>query len=148
MLTVVVLAIALVSVFNAFSAANRARQMQQENLRRVIATLSEANFALTEPILRQMSGLSGTEFSLFDKGYRLQASSMPLGAAEWKYLQQKSFENVPDGPPRVILKGQTYLSRRITMKDRPPFAPAAGSWYCIPRRIGRRTCGRRLIRQS
>jgi signal transduction histidine kinase len=132
MLTVVVAAIALVSIFGAFSSADRARRMRQENLHRVIATLAEANFPLTEPILRQMSGLSGAEFVFFDKGYRLQASTIPLSVSEGKYLQQKSFENAADGqrqPPSIVLRNRTYSTQRITVKDRPPFTP--GGWLAV-----------------
>ena len=66
MLTVVVMAIALAAAVSAYLGGKHARQAQDENLRRVVATLSEANFPLSEPVLRQMSGLSGAEFVFFE----------------------------------------------------------------------------------
>ena len=44
MLTVVVLAIALASLGSAYFGGRRARQAQEESLRRVVATLTEARF--------------------------------------------------------------------------------------------------------
>ena len=57
MLTVVVMAIVLAAAVSAYLGGKHARQAQDDNLRRVVATLSEANFPLSEPVLRQMSGL-------------------------------------------------------------------------------------------
>ncbi len=132
MLAVVVVTIILVSVFSAFLGANRTRQMQRVNFQRVIATLSEANFPLSEPVLRQMSGLSGAEFAFFDRGYRLQASTLRLSAAERKYLQQKSFAGPSDNKlerPGIILQDRPYVSQRVTVKDRPPIT--AGGWLVV-----------------
>jgi signal transduction histidine kinase len=132
MLTVVVVTIVLVSFLSAFLGANRARQLQRENLQRVIATLSEANFPLSEPILRQMSGLSGAEFVLFDRGYRPQASTLRLSVTERKYLQQKSFEDSSTAPAQrsgIVLRNRLYMSQRVTVKERPPITP--GGWLVV-----------------
>lgn len=132
MLTVVVVTIVLVSVVSAFLGVKHARQTQRENLQRVIATLSDANFPLSEPVLRQMNGLSGAEFAFFDRGYRLQASTLPLSDVERKYLQQKSFDGaVPAVSPRptIVLKDRPYLSQRVTVRGRPPITP--GGWLVV-----------------
>jgi signal transduction histidine kinase len=132
MLTVVVVTIVLVSVFSAFFGVNHARQLQREKLQRVISTLSEANFPLSEPVLRQMSSLSGAEFVFFDRGYRLQASTLRLSVSERKYLQQKSFDGSSDGSPQrpgIVLQNRPFLSQRVTVKDRPPITP--GGWLVV-----------------
>ena len=111
---------------------SHARRLQRENLERVIATLSEANFPLSEPVLRQMSGLSGAEFVFFDRGYRLQASTLRLSIAERKYLRQKNLDGSSNGTqprPGIILKDRPYLSQRVTVKDRPPITP--GGWLVV-----------------
>ena len=56
----------------------RAGRTQEESLRRVVATLTEAKFPLIESVLRQMSGLSGAEFVLLDRSDSLQASTLLL----------------------------------------------------------------------
>ena len=58
-LSVVLLAIVLACVTIAYLGTTRARNQQEENLRRVVGTLTEAAFPLTDRVLRQMSGLSG-----------------------------------------------------------------------------------------
>ncbi|MCC6124081.1 MAG: HAMP domain-containing histidine kinase [Pirellulales bacterium] len=132
MLTVVVATIALVSALSAFWGAIRARRVQRENMQRVIGTLSEANFPLSEPVLRQMSGLSGAEFLLFDKGYRIRAGTLKLSATEERYLQQECFEaasNSEREQPGMIFRDRAYLSQRITVRDRPPITP--GGWLAV-----------------
>lgn len=132
MLSVVVVTIILVSVLSAFFGAKHARQLQRETLQRVISTLSDPQFPLNEPVLRQMSSLSGAEFVFFDRGYRLQASTLKLSVSERKYLQQKSFEGVSDGSPQspgIILRDRPYLNQRVTVKERPPFTP--GGWLVV-----------------
>ncbi len=129
MLIVVVLAIALVSVFNAFLESKHTRQIQRENLQRVITTLSEASFPLNEPVLRQMSGLSGAEFVVFDGENRLQASTLRLSEIEREYLQQKSFDGSSSERPSLSLNGRRYLSQRVAVKNRPPFM--SGGWLVV-----------------
>jgi signal transduction histidine kinase len=132
MLAVVVVTIVLVSVVSSFLGVNHARSSQRENLRRVIATLSDASFPLSEPVLRQMKGLSGAEFVFFDGGYRVQASTLLLSETERKYLQQRSFDHSsPSAPqrPRIVLAERSYLSQRVTVRGRPPIAP--GGWLVV-----------------
>ncbi len=81
-LSVVVLAIALASATTAYFGARRASRQEEENLRRVVATLMEATFPLTERVLRQMSGLSGAEFVLLDESGRVQAATLAVGERE------------------------------------------------------------------
>ncbi len=78
MLTVVVMAIALAAAVTAYLGGKHARQAQDDNLRRVVATLSEANFPLSDPVLRQMSGLSGAEFVFFEGHDTPQAGTLRL----------------------------------------------------------------------
>ena len=65
-LSVVVLAIALASGATGYFGAMRQRQSQEDNLRRVVATLVEPRFPLTKEVLQQMSGLSGADFVFLD----------------------------------------------------------------------------------
>ncbi len=71
-LLAVVLAI---SVLEAYLAAQRTQAQIEQQIRKVAQTLLEANFPLTDSVLRQTRGLSGAEFLLTDGGGRLLASS-------------------------------------------------------------------------
>ena len=62
MLTVVVLAIALASLGNAYFDGRRARQTQEENLGRVVATLTEAR-SRDRYVLKLMNGFSAPNLS-------------------------------------------------------------------------------------
>ena len=64
MVSVVLLASLLATAITASWIALRVRIEQRESLRRVVKTLGEAAFPLTENVLAQMSGLSGAEFVL------------------------------------------------------------------------------------
>jgi len=50
-LTVVILAIVLASAASAYLGAARARQGQEENLRRVVSELKDAKYPLSKPVL-------------------------------------------------------------------------------------------------
>ena len=75
-LSVVVLAIALASGASGYFGAMRQRQSQEESLRRVVSTLTEGRFPLTETVLRQMSGLSGAEFVFLDTNQKVLARTL------------------------------------------------------------------------
>ena len=75
-LSVVVLAIVLASGASGYFGAMRQRQSQEESLRRVVATLTEGRFPLTESVLQQMSGLSGAEFVFLDTNQKVLASTL------------------------------------------------------------------------
>jgi len=79
-LLVVSLAIVLASAITAYFGSVRDRRQQEDRLRRVVATLMEASFPLTERVLQQMQGLSGAEFVLVDERGQIQASTLPLAA--------------------------------------------------------------------
>ena len=127
MLSVVVLAIALASGTSAYLGAVRARQAQEEDLRRVVATLTEAKFPLSEPVLRQMSGLSGAEFIFLDESNHVQAGTMPLGEDDLRRLVRLQRHEGPDsmaGNPGIELAGRAYLSQHVSISTRGPWARA------------------------
>ncbi len=126
-LSVVVLAIVLASGVSAYFGGRRARQAQEESLQRVVATLAEAKFPLSEPVLRQMSGLSGAEFVLLDQHNALQASTLRLNAEDLELLRQIRNEE-PAGElttrPATSLGGRIYLSQRVPVSAHDPLSPA------------------------
>ena len=112
MLLVVVLTIALASVVSAYFGGMNARHSEDESLRRVVATLTEARFPLVESVLRQMRGLSGDEFVLLDQRGAIQTSTVQLSPAELERLQdicsdQQSSELVAG--PTITLGGHSLF---------------------------------------
>ena len=126
-LSVVVLAIVLASGASAYLGAVRARQTLEENLGRVVDTMTEARFPLSEAVvLRQMSGLSGAEFIFLDENDHIVAGTLPLGEADLRRLGTLQRHDAPDAAAdrRIELGGLAYLSRRVAVSPRGTAARA------------------------
>jgi len=67
-------AIIAVSVTSAVLAARRAEAQIEQQLQSIAATLADSNFPLTEPVLRQMHGLSPANFVFTDREGRTVAN--------------------------------------------------------------------------
>ncbi len=87
-LAVVILAIVGSSALSAYLAVDWLRQRQQESLARVVATLTDASFPLTESVLKKMSGLSGAEFVVLDSSGGVRGSSRPFAEDDVGQLRQ------------------------------------------------------------
>jgi signal transduction histidine kinase len=120
-LSVVLLAILLACVTIAYLGTTRARHQQEENLRRVVGTLTEATFPPTERVLQQMSGLSGAEFVVLDEKNRIQGSTLRLpteeGASLARLPREDRLENL-SARAAVALSGRTYLGGRVPVARR------------------------------
>jgi len=128
-LLVVVLAIGLTSAASAYLGAERAGLQQEENLRRVVTTLAEAAFPLTDRVLQQMSGLSGAEFVLLDDRQQLEAATVKIGKEEVASLRELPVEKDlrrASGMPVAELGGRRYLAHRVPVIRRLP-VPGRGS---------------------
>ena len=135
MLTVVVLAIALASVGSAYLGARRARQAQEDNLRRVVATLTEAPFPLSEYVLKLMSGLSGAEFVLLGREGTLQATTLELGPEDLQQVREipsEQLSNSLSGCPTTSVAGRVYLCQRVLVRAREPVARAGSLVVLYP----------------
>jgi len=134
-LSVVVMAIVLASAVSAYMGVEHARKTQDENLRRVVATLSEARFPLSEPVLRQMSGLSGADFVFFALGDVPQASTLRLSKDDLELLQRPAADRGPKTPDTnhtVLISGRVYLCQRVPVRERDPFLPAGSLIVLYP----------------
>lgn len=121
MLAVVVLAIALVSIANAYWGMRQARQGQEENLRRVVAALREASFPLTENVLRQTASLSGAEFVLVDACGQQRHATLSLSPDQFSrlgHLPEIDDDDRFSEDSTIELGGRDYLSRRVALKAR------------------------------
>ena len=118
MLLVVVLAIVLSSGAGAYLGGVRARHQQEEELARLVGTLTDASFPLSRRVLRQMTGLSGAEFVLLDNRGRPRDTTLALAEGELPPLGRIPAEPKPGGlaaGPRVSIGGRTYLSDRVPL---------------------------------
>jgi signal transduction histidine kinase len=125
MLTVVVMAIVLAAAVSAYLGGKHARQAQDDNLRRVVATLSEANFPLSDPVLRQMSGLSGAEFVFFEGHDSPQAGTLRLDNDDLKLLRRLLDDKGPgsiDADHATSIGGRVYLTQHVSIRPRYPFS--------------------------
>jgi len=125
MLTVVVMAILLAAAVSAYLDGKHARQAQDDNLRRVVATLSEANFPLSDPVLRQMSGLSGAEFVFFEGHDSPQAGTLRLDNDDLKLLRRLLDDMGPggiDADHATSIGGRVYLTQHVSIRPRYPFS--------------------------
>jgi signal transduction histidine kinase len=129
------MAIVLASAVSAYLGGKHARQDQDDNLKRVVATLSEARFPLTEPVLRQMTGLSGAEFVYFKGNNIPQATTLRLGKDDLELLRRLN-----DDKSRVFfnanrttsIAGRVYLSQRVSVIERDPVSPAGSLIVLYP----------------
>ena len=122
-LGVVVLAIVLASGTSAYLGAVRARQLQEEHLRRLAGTLRQAKFPLSEPVLRQMSGLSGAEFIFLDAEDHIRARTLALdeqGRGQLDRLLERDGREETHSPGEIALAGRTYLAEIVPVPGRPP----------------------------
>jgi len=120
-LLVVVVALAMALATSSYFGSRQVRRRQEDSLRRVIGTLTEANFPLTERVLQQMQGLSGAEFVLLDQKQRVRAATLALGPSELPTIRHiaadAEFEQLT-GSPIVCIASHSYLSRRVPLVGR------------------------------
>lgn len=129
MLLTAMLAIGLVSLTGSYYGASRERRQQEENLHRVVATLTSAEFPLTDQVLRQMSGLSGAEFVLLNEREQVAASTLRLPLPELHEVCRIPIARQPlagSGTGVIELGGRSYLSHRAWLRGGSR-GPAAGS---------------------
>jgi signal transduction histidine kinase len=121
MLAVVVVAIALASGAVAYWRVNQVRQQQQDNLRRVAATMAESPFPPHKGALKQMSGLSGADFVMLDVTGEVESSTVTVSAGDAETLlavpPARDWEDFSTSP--VIRLGEhNYLASRVPLTRR------------------------------
>ena len=134
-LSVVVLAIVISTVTNAWFTAEWTRRQQEETLARVVATLTDSGFPLTSTVLSKMSGLSGAEFVLFDKAGNVEETTIHFTAEDLKTLTAiaptasvKDFSN----NPTLVLGAEHYLYGRLAVTGHPAGGPARSLLVLFP----------------
>ncbi len=121
MLFVVLLASLLATAITAYWIALRVRGEQEEGLDRVAKALSEAAFPLTEPVLMQMSRLSGAEFVRLTRQGHIQQTTLPIEPSFLENLKQIAKErghNDNHEKPLISQAGRDYLVDFVTVSGR------------------------------
>ena len=113
MVGVVLLAGVLATIITAAGLAVRVRNEQQEDLRRVVKTLGEANFPLTGPCWRQVKGLSGAELVLVRPDGVIEESTLRAEAAWLDDLARTCVSRGQAGTDGDARIGRTELSGRF-----------------------------------
>ena len=147
MVAVVLLASLLATAITACWIAVRVRSEQEEILHRVKATLGEAAYPPTEPVLLQVRGLSGDEFVLISADGKLQETTLP---ADRSWLAENLLPLVKTrggGKAVVSLRQRNYLVECVAATGHAlPTAPQRFLFY-IPKINWRLEYGKPSIRR-
>ena len=120
LVSVVLAAIGLATLTTAMAGSRRESRRQEEQLGRVVSTLTAAGFPLTESVLEQMSSLSGADFVLLDQAGRVRRGTLPLASGDSHLLAGMSgdaHQAALASAPRVQLAGQTFLGQRLAVRN-------------------------------
>lgn len=118
-LAVSTVAILLLSVAIAYVNSRRAADQQQARLQQTVATLAAATFPLTDPVLEQMSGLSGAEFVVLNAAGAVRGSTLRLTPAESRSLAEMPLDVDADMVTHTAalpLNGHDYLAHRVALR--------------------------------
>ena len=112
------------SLWSARVAARRAEERVANQLRNISATLTNARFPLTAPIIEQMKQLSGAEFLLvFPDGRRISTFARDFPGEPTEDDEDDSLSL----GPAVTINEQEYRARRLIL--RPPHDQAGTNVY-------------------
>jgi len=138
MIIVLVLAIGLASLASAYLGISSVRQLQLEQLRRAVTTLSEAQFPLTQPVLESIRSLTGAEYAVLSEGGQVQSTTLPIPADVLSQMREQEPSALDDlsQQPQVRLGEQRYFAARIGLSRRGSedadsvlvLVPQVGSW--------------------
>jgi signal transduction histidine kinase len=132
---VVLLASLLATAITVYWIAQRVRNEQSDNLRRVGETLSKSGYPLSKPVLDQLSGYSGANFVLLTSKGRIQESTLPLeGAWQVELVEIARSHRTGDSVERVTvaLGDRDYLVDVVSVTNRPQTTEPATLFILYP----------------
>lgn len=116
LMAVLALALGLTSLANAYLGISAARHLQHEQLRRAAATLSDASFPLTRPVLLSIRNLTGAEYVVVSAAGKVQAATVDLPDDALARLNSEAGP-VPEADfsrqPVVRVAAQDYFAARV-----------------------------------
>jgi signal transduction histidine kinase len=139
MITVLVLAIGLASLTSAYLGISSVRQLQEDQLRRAVDTLSRATFPLTQPVLQSIRSLTGAEYVVLSADNRVQSATLNPGEEVLTSLRDLHGPAALDDlsqQPLVRVGRQQYFAARIPIQRRAGgegqsvlvLVPQSGPW--------------------
>lgn len=117
MIAVVLMAAILGTAMTAYWIAARVRREQDDALSRVVRTLADSTFPLTENVLSQMRGLSGAEFILLSKDAEVLEATLSNAALAATKLDEAA--SAAAKVPSVKLDDRHFLFDFVTLSIRP-----------------------------
>lgn len=138
MLLVVMLAVGLSSVASAWLGGAWAIQAEQTHLQRVVATLADAGFPLTENVLRRMTGLSGAEFLVLDRRGQVRAATLALSPEQLAGVPQvQGTSGALPAQAIVNVENRPYLAARVSLRGHAASADSDSLVVLYPEELGR-----------
>ena len=119
MLVVVLTGVAVASIAGAWIGARFAREQEQDNLRRLAATLADAGFPLSQNVLRKMAGLSGADFVVLGPDGQVLTATIELSEGETAELRRLDQTKPMTGPPpdlTLVLSAGRYRAARLPVR--------------------------------
>lgn len=121
MLIVVTLGIVLSGLAGAYFGRRWAQEQQEQNLHRVVSSLTDTVYPLNHTVLLKMRGLSGAEFALLDASSQPVESTLPISTSVLERLRRLPAPGQWTqlaASPTVILAGTTYRAGRLPLMRR------------------------------
>jgi signal transduction histidine kinase len=123
-----------------------ASRQQSRNLRRVVETLTEATYPLSQAVLEHMSGLSGAQLLLLDDRGEVIYTTISVGTDDLAALESPDRQQTDDlfsAANVVRLKGDAYFSDLVPMAgpgrgsgpDRLVVLYPKARWWSIARQV-------------
>lgn len=119
LLLVVVVSSVLSSGISAWVGSRWARREEQDRLARVVTTLTDAGFPLSDTVLKQMTGLSGADFVVWDQRQHIQAATLSLSTtviAQLKSVPEAGHLDDLSRNPRVEISERRFLVVRVPLR--------------------------------
>ena len=138
MLVVVILAVGLSSIVSAWLVGTWVRQAEQAHLQRVVATLADAGFPLTDNVLRQMAGLSGAEFLVLDRKGQVRAATLSLTPDQLALVPAgERTTGTLAAQALVTIANRPYRTARVSLRGRSASPDSDSLVVLYPEELGR-----------
>lgn len=138
MLLVVMLSVGLSSIASAWLGGAWAIQAEQTHLQRVVATLADAGFPLTENVLRRMTGLSGAEFLVVDRTGQIRAATLSLSPEQLARVPQVQATGGALRSQEIVnVANRPYLVARVSLRGHAASADSDSLVVLYPEELGR-----------
>ena len=128
--------IVAITAMNAYWAAHASERQTELQLRAIARTLQGSWFPLTDAVLRQTSGLSGTQFVVTTSDGTIAAASMPVDRIQFDDQPTATWQQLKLGRTQTI-DGETYFHTALKLADRADRSESGLLHILYPERVWR-----------